>query len=440
MENEKKIKPKKKVKDAEILPPKEIKEEQEPLKIAEPEIKPIMPEEKHSAEEKPVEVVKPITEKTSNGFKTFILIVFSFIVGGMVMLALLKWTPIIKEAIGSTNGTSTNTITKSGTTVYEKSSLAASVEKIYDAVVMVQTYTDDTLVSTGSGFVYKEDSNYYYILTNHHVIESGKKVVLTLYDDSTVEAKVLGSDEYLDLAVLRINKDKKLLVATIGSSTKTSVGDTVFTIGNPMGATYKDSVTSGVLSGKDRLVTVSTTSNSSSYSSSPDWVMKVLQIDASINAGNSGGPLLNVNGEVIGICSMKLVNSSIEGMAFAIPIEYAMDNIDALEKGKKIEWPYLGVGMANVTDTATLYSNDIALDSDITEGVVVIKVVDGSAAAKSDLKKGDIITKIDNESTKSVAYLRYALYQHKAGDTVTITYTRSGKEHTTKVTLGKSSN
>ena len=122
--------------------------------------------------------------------------------------------------------------------------------------------------------------------------------------------------------------------------------------------------------------------------------MKVLQIDASINAGNSGGPLLNVNGEVIGICSMKLVNSSIEGMAFAIPIEYAMDNIDALEKGKKIEWPYLGVGMANVTDTATLYSNDIALDSDITEGVVVIKVVDGSAAAKSDL-----ISSINNLTT-----------------------------------------
>lgn len=362
-------------------------------------------------------------KKNDNNFKYFLFLVIAFVAGGIITVSLLKWTPILNN---------TNTvITKNGTQVYEKSSLAAAVDKIYDAVVVVQGYNNDSLASTGTGFVYKTDDKYGYILTNQHVIEDMQKLVITMSNESQTEATVLGSDEYLDLAVLRIEKSYITQVAQIGSSEDMKLGDTVFTVGNPMGIEYRGSVTSGVLSGKDRMVSVSVSSSGN------DWIMRVLQIDASINPGNSGGPLLNVNGEVIGICSMKLVDSDIEGMGFAIPIEYAMSHAESLENGKKIEWPVLGISMVNVTDTMNLYRNGLNVDKNIKSGIVIADVSNGSGAANAGLKKGDIITKIDDVTVKDHAYLRYELYQHQAGDKIKLTIIRDGKEKTLEVTLGK---
>ena len=362
-------------------------------------------------------------KKNDNNFKYFLFLVIAFVAGGIITVSLLKWTHILNN---------TNTvITKNGTQVYEKSSLAAAVDKIYDAVVVVQGYNNDSLASTGTGFVYKTDDKYGYILTNQHVIEDMQKLVITMSNESQTEATVLGSDEYLDLAVLRIEKSYITQVAQIGSSEDMKLGDTVFTVGNPMGIEYRGSVTSGVLSGKDRMVSVSVSSSGN------DWIMRVLQIDASINPGNSGGPLLNVNGEVIGICSMKLVDSDIEGMGFAIPIEYAMSHAESLENGKKIEWPVLGISMVNVTDTMNLYRNGLNVDKNIKSGIVIADVSSGSGAANAGLKKGDIITKIDDITVKDHAYLRYELYQHQAGDKIKLTIIRDGKEKTVEVTLGK---
>lgn len=359
-----------------------------------------------------------------NGF----LIAASFIIGAITTLAILRFTPVMSDVIGNNN----TIVTKNETQVYEKGSLAASVEKIYDAVVVIQSYDNGTLTSTGTGFIYKVDNEYAYLLTNEHVVSKAKTIKLTLSTDEEVDAKLLGKDEYLDLAVLRIEKKYAKLVANIGSSEKMNLGDTVFTVGSPVGYNYRGSVTSGVLSGKDRMVSISV-----SNSTNEDWVMRVLQLDASINPGNSGGPLLNINGEVVGICSMKLVDDNIEGMGFAIPIEYAMNHVESLEKGKKIEWPLLGIGMANVNDSGTLYRNNINLKTKLKEGVVVISIKEGTGAAKSELKIGDIITSIDGKKTKDIAYLRYELYQHKAGDTIEVGYERNGKEHKTKITLGK---
>jgi len=368
--------------------------------------------------------------KKHSGLKLFIIVFMAFILGGAVMFSLLKFTPLISEALSGTN--TVQTITKNGTQVYEKSSLAASIEKVYDAVVVVEGYTNGQLGGTGSGFVYKTDDNYGYILTNQHVVEDFSDIKVLMSDDTEVEATKLGGDEYLDLAVLRIDKKYVTLVATLGSSEDSNLGDTIFTVGAPEGVTYRGTVTAGVLSGKDRMVSVSV---SNSYSS--DWVMRVLQIDASINPGNSGGPLLNVNGEVIGICSMKLVDDEIEGMGFAIPIEYAQSHIEELENGKEIEWPLLGITMANVSDTALLYRNGIQVDSSVTYGVVVVDITKGTGAAESDLKSGDVIIEMDGQKIEDTAYLRYELYQHEAGDTVEIKYVRNGKEKTTKVTLSK---
>lgn len=371
-------------------------------------------------------------KSSKESFKLIFLVVFSFVIGGVVMFALLKWTPIINDVLGSSNNNTV--ITKNKTQVYEKTSLKAAIDKIYDAVVVVRVYQNDEVSSTGSGFIYKVDNKYGYILTNQHVVSDSKKIKVITTTDEEVEAETLGSDEYLDLAVLKIDKDKVKMVANIGKSEDMSLGDSIFTIGAPMGYDYRGSVTSGVLSGKDRMVSVSV-----GNSSNNDWVMRVLQIDASINPGNSGGPLLNINGEVIGICSMKLVDSQIEGMGFAIPIEYAMSHVESLEKGEKIEWPVLGISMLNTTDTMNLYRNQIMLDKNVTEGVVIVDLEKDSAAQKSDLEKGDVIIKLNDAKVKDIAYLRYELYQYQAGDTIEITYIRNGKEHKTKVTLGKSS-
>ena len=368
--------------------------------------------------------------KKKENLKNIFLVVFSVAMGGVIMFALLKWTPLINDVLGNSGG---NVVTRNDTQVYEKNSLAAAVDKIYDAVAMVSAYQNDTLISTGSAFVYKTDNNYGYLLTNYHVVEEADSVTLTMSDDTEAEATVLGGDEYLDLAVLRVDKSNVSMVANIGNSEDMNLGDTVFTVGTPMGEEYRGTVTSGILSGKDRMVSVSV-----SNSNSNDWVMRVLQFDASINPGNSGGPLLNANGEVIGICSLKLVDDEIEGMGFAIPIEYAMNHIESLEKGEEIEWPVLGVSMVNANDTTGLYRNGITIDRNITEGVVVVQAERGSGAAEAGLTTGDVITAIDGEEVADSAYLRYELYQHQAGDTIKITYIRDGKENTVDVTLGGS--
>lgn len=367
-------------------------------------------------------------KKMKNSVQAAFIITFSFIMGGIITLGILKFTPIMSYIV-DTSGT---VITKNETQVYEKNSLAPSVEKIYDATVLIQGYSKDSVTSTGTGFVYKTDNNYGYLLTNQHVVNDTEKITIVLTNDKEVSAEVLGGDEYLDLAVLRIPKSEVIQVANIGTSEKCKIGDSIFTVGSPMGYDYRGSVTSGILSGKDRMVAVSVTSSSN------DWVMRVLQIDASINPGNSGGPLLNVNGEVIGICSLKLVDDEIEGMGFAIPIEYAMSHVDSLENGKKIQWPVLGINMLNVSDTASLYRYGILVDSSIKKGVVVVDAVNGSGAKEAGLQKGDVITKLGGKEVSNIAYLRYELYQHQAGERVEITFIRDGKEKTVHVTLQKS--
>ena len=356
--------------------------------------------------------------------KEIIILVSSFLVGGIAMLLLLRFTPLFNYIISSNK----LIIRKDTTKIYEKNSLAKSVEKIYDAVVVVQGYNIDDIESTGTGFIYKVDDKYGYILTNEHVVSEDKaKVIMTTEEE--VEADILGKDKYLDLAVLRIEKKYVTLVANIGSSKKVNLGDTVFTVGTPLGYEYRGSITSGILSGKDRKVT--TTIDNSKDS---EWIMRVLQIDASINPGNSGGPLLNANGEVIGICTLKLIDDNIEGMGFAIPIEYAMAHLDSLEKGEKIKWPVLGVDLINVSNSSALMKHDIEIPKDITEGSVVAKVNEGSNIL-SKLKKGDIIIKINDTKIKNNTYVRYELYQHQAGDIIDITYIRNNKEKHTKIKL-----
>jgi serine protease Do len=270
-------------------------------------------------------------------------------------------------------------------------------------------------------------------MTNQHVVDDATGIKILLTSGEEVEGTILGGDEYLDIAVIRIPAEKVISVASIGSTENLKLGEQIFAIGTPVGEEYFNTVTSGYVSGIDRKVTVSVKSNN-------DWVQEVIQIDASINPGNSGGPLVNYNGEVIGINSMKLVDSSIEGMGFSIKIEDAMKHISTLENGKGISRPLLGITHCNVSDTYTLKRYGITLDSSIDEGIVVISVEDGSGASKAGLKKGDVIVKLNDDDVTDMAYLKYLLYKYNAGDTINLTYIRNSKTKTTKVTLTENSN
>lgn len=310
-----------------------------------------------------------------------------------------------------------------------ENSISDAVDKIYDAVVLIKNYNNNKLSASGTGFVYKIDSNYGYILTNYHVIDGNTSLKVVLSNEEEITATYIGGDNYLDIAVLTIPKDNVLKVAEIGNSKNTKLGDTVFTIGSPVDIQYMGTVTKGILSGKDRLVSV--TANNVEY------IMNVIQTDAAMNPGNSGGPLVNINGQVIGMNSLKLVQEKIEGMGFSIAIEDVMSNIDTIEKGEKIERPFLGINMANVTDTTALYRSNISVPNDITSGVVIINVVEGSSA-EGVLEKGDIITKINNKTISSSAYLRYELYKYAVGEQISITFIRNNETMTKKIALEKS--
>lgn len=320
--------------------------------------------------------------------------------------------------------------TVSEISITENNTIKSSINKIYDAVVYVENYKGDKLQGTGTGFVYKKDKEKGYIITNHHVIENTNKVIIVTTDGKEVEATLLGSDEYADIAVLSVPLENVLKVAEIGKSTEAELGDTLFTVGSPLGRNYIGTVTKGILSGKDRTVEVSLTNGA--------FVMDVLQTDAAINPGNSGGPLVDINGQVIGVNSLKLVQDEIEGMGFAIPIEVATSVAEKIEKDGKVIRPLLGVEMIDVTDTWTLYRNNIHVDSSIKKGVVIANVTKGSAADKAGLKAGDVVIEVEEEEVESIAYFRYSLYKHDVGDTIELKINRNNKEKTIKVKLDQS--
>ncbi len=355
-----------------------------------------------------------LNKKATKNIMSYIIV---FLVGCLIMYAVVYFFPI----------TVTEELTKEVRDVtINDTGIAEAVQKVYDAVVVVSTYREGSYIASGTGFVYRQDGDTYYLLTNYHVIENGDNVTVTFTNETVVETEIVGYDEYSDIAVLAIKSDEDLVVAELGDNSLSRVGDTAFAVGAPLDSAYSWTVTRGIISGKDRFVEVDSNST----------VMKVMQTDAAINSGNSGGPLCNANGEVIGITSLKLVSSGVEGMGFAIPIEDAVEKAEQIIDGEVISYPYIGISM---TDFASAYYTQyysLIRKSGLENGVIVISVENDSPAAEGGMKANDIITAIDGEEVTNVAYLKYYLYQHKAGDTVTITVYRDGDTHDLKITLG----
>ncbi len=361
-------------------------------------------------------------KEKNQSLKTGIIIVIVFFLGMLAMYGVFHYFP---NVIGTVE-----TKLKKDVTITDEG-IAEAVSKVYDAVVVVNTYVRGQEYASGTGFVYKTENNTAYILTNNHVINNADDVYVTFTDGSVVKTNVVGSDIYSDIAVLSVKKEYIKSIAEIGQSEKSKLGDTVFAIGAPLDSAYSWSVTRGIVSGKDRLVEVTLQNNNANTT----MVVNTLQTDAAINSGNSGGPLANSNGEVIGITSIKLASSSIEGMGFAIPIETAVDYAEQLIAGKKVERPYLGIYMQDVAKA--YYSNYYSLieQANVNKGVIVTDIESKSSAALAGLKTNDIIIKVDGHEIPTSAYLRYYLYKHKVGEEMKLTVIRNNKEMDIKIKL-----
>lgn len=354
-----------------------------------------------------------------NKLSYIVAIILSFFIGVCGTIITIKYMenkePKIQEVVNK------------NITLTETDTIASSVEKVYDSVVTVSNYTT-SLSGIGTGFVYKVDDKYGYILTNNHVISGAREIKVTNTQDITNNAVLLGSDEYADLAVLRVDKEFVLQTAVLGTSTDLRIGDTVFAVGTPVSVTYAGSVTKGIISGKTRTVPV-TLDNGGSF------LMEVLQTNAAINPGNSGGPLVNLKGEVVGINTLKLVKDEIEGMGFSIPIEMASSVLDRLEQGKKIERPLLGVSMIDANNSYSLYRYQIFLEKDYEKGVIVVEVDKNSTASEMGLQKKDVILKINGIEITDNAHFKYILYKYSVGDKITLEYERNGVTKTTSAVI-----
>lgn len=284
-----------------------------------------------------------------------------------------------------------------------------------------------TLYSEGSGVIYTTANGKGYIVTNNHVISGAAKVKVILASGKTIAAKVVGKDSTSDLAVLSIDSKYVTQTASFGDSSSLQSGQTVIAIGSPEGSEYASTVTQGIISSPSRTIT---------YNSNQ---MTVIQTDAAINSGNSGGALVNSDGQVIGINSMKLSSSSsgdsVEGMGFAIPSNEVVTIVNQLVKKGKITRPQLGIKVAAIAELNSYYKKQLGISTSLKKGLYVASVTSGSAAASAGIKKGDVITAADGKTVNDVATLHSILYSHNVGDKVKITVNRNGKTMTFTVTL-----
>lgn len=361
-------------------------------------------------------------KKNNSTLKTIFMVLISFTIGVGVMYLYSVNNPKIE--------TKNKTISETKVT---EVAMEDAIEKVYDSVVCIEVLDQSgNAISTGTGFVYKKDSKYGYVLTNAHVVNGGTNIQATLSNNSLVKLTLLGMDTYTDLAVLKMDAKEVLQVASIGTSANTKTGNTVFTVGSPMGASYAGTVTKGILSGKDRLI-----ETNSGLSNGETYIIKVLQTDAAISPGNSGGPLVNLAGDVIGINSLKLVDEKVEGMGFAIPIEDALKFVDVIEKGQSIQRPLMGVQILDLRNEYILYRYNVKVPDNVKEGIYLVKVNGNSPAGNAGLKDGDVITNIDGQKVTTTAQFRYELYKHSVGDIIDVSYYRNGKEKKTSVKLDK---
>lgn len=369
-------------------------------------------------------------------FGLFAGIGFYAVQQGTGMLKTDTDTAVVSEVAAEATTESTQSSVQSATNVtYVESDVSDVVEKVMPAMVSIvnnftetanvfgQQYTQEEAAS-GSGIIVGKTDDELLIVSNNHVVESADTLTVTFIDGSEAQAQVKGLDSDMDLAVIAVSlndlsDDTKnaITVATLGSSDDLKLGEPVIAIGNALG--YGQSVTNGIVSALNREITLENGSTGLENGSTGTFI----QTNAAINPGNSGGALLNMNGEVIGINSNKIGGTAVEGMGYAIPITSASPIIaDLMERQTRTkvaedEVGYIGISRQEVTSQISQMYN-------MPEGIYVVSVEEGSAAANAGIMKGDIITKFDGSSISSYSDLQKTLQYYAAGDSATITVQR----------------
>lgn len=384
------------------------------------------------------------------------------IVGGTIAVASGIGIMAITNPLNHQTPTPTTQASESNVTTTKTSTAAANtnndiskvVENVKNAVVSVinkqasgrnslygtqqqqqQSNDELTTASEGSGVIYKKENGYAYIVTNNHVIANSQELEVLLADGTREKAELVGSDQWTDLAVIRIPADKVSTVAEFANSDEVKAGQTAIAIGSPLGSEFATSVTQGIVSANNRPVPTDVDGDGQQ-----DWIVNAIQTDAAINPGNSGGALINSAGQVIGINSMKISKSSVEGMGFAIPSNEVVNIINELEKNGKIVRPALGISMVNLSNVNSQAVNQLNLPKDVKSGVVVAEVSSKGSAKAAGLQPYDVIVEMDGQKVEGIQNLRKILYSHKVGDKLEVTYYRNGQKQTTTVSLTETNN
>ena len=365
---------------------------------------------------------------------------FSRIVASLIVIALCGMAGYggATLAYRNTSHTSHQATSNVNITGDVTSANAASViaEKVMPSVVGISTIAQSqretifglqsgTIQGIGTGIIVSEDG---YILTNSHVVNDGdtQQITVDLYDGTEFSGNVLWNDSSLDLAIVKIDA-KGLTAAELGDSDEVNIGDYALAIGNPLGLNYERSVTSGIISGLNRSITTQDESNGKT-----NKMDGLIQTDAAINSGNSGGPLINSSGQVIGINTAKA--SSSEGLGFAIPINSATPIIKQIKEKGSYEQTYIGISGVDLSTIATNYVTDFKADN----GVFIMQIYTDSPAAAAGLKEGDIITELDGKAVDGMSALKSTLINYSPGDTVELTIERDKSNQKISLTLGSS--
>ena len=348
-------------------------------------------------------------------------------------------TPATQPSQTQVETTKTSTATKGGT---EITKVVAEVKNAVVSVINKQSTSRNNLYGTqqtggelataseGSGVIYKNENGYAYIVTNYHVIAKSQELEVLLSDGTREKAELVGSDQWTDLAVIRIANTNVSTVAEFANSDDVEVGQTAIAIGSPLGSEFATSVTQGIVSATNRAVATDVDGDGQE-----DWVVTAIQTDAAINPGNSGGALINSAGQVIGINSMKISKSSVEGMGFAIPSNEVVSIIKQLETDGKITRPALGISMVNLSSVNERVIEQLNLPRDVKNGVVIAEVMAKGSAKAAGLQAYDVIVEMDGQKIEGIQNLRKVLYSHKVGDKLEVTYYRNGQKQTTTISL-----
>ncbi len=391
----------------------------------------------------PVKKAKTVNSSSSFG-KSVVFPFVSGILGATLVVGVCFGVPNIKNKLIETKSSNGNTspITSSavsnvvnsndysGTAINVANKVLPSIVgiKVEYEVNSIFYRQSNTATATGSGIIISDDG---YILTNNHIVDTSSsssngyssyysvsesnKVTVTLYGDSTeYEATIVGTDSQTDLAVIKIDKTG-LTPAELGDSDKVQVGEFAMAIGNPLG--LDTSVTCGVISATNREIT---DSDNKTYT--------LIQTDAAINSGNSGGALVNADGKVIGLNTLKISSTGVEGMGFAIPINSTIDIYQQLIEYNKVKRPYIGISGVDL-DEKTASANKLV------QGIYVKSIDEFSAAEKAGIKIGDVIVGADGKEIKTMEELNNIKNSHQIGDSLTIKVNRNGKELDLTVTL-----